>query len=295
MNLLNTLSIIVPVGEKYLINSKISTWQKYFEKNLYSIEIEMLIIYNGDREYHEKQGEAYLCGSIEIREFFISEGNPGSARNFGLDNAKGNWIIFWDCDDLPVLDPIIEFIQSQSVLNYDAVMFSYQVVDSQTNTICESRFATTKSLERNLCNPGLWRILLRKETISNKRFPPLKVGEDQIFLLNLEIEKIRLKYSDKISYSYFVRNVNQLTSQQDTGRNLGFTLDYVLSNFYKIEANNRIKILVILNLLVTFVKRSSAKEATLGIIGFVRNYPDVMFRLFKHLNLIFLIMDEKLK
>lgn len=277
------------------MNSKISDWQKYFEKNLYSMRIEMLIIYNGDREYLEKQKETYLCGSIEIREFYISEANPGSARNFGLDNAKGNWVIFWDCDDLPVLEPIVEIIQSQSVSNYDAVMFSYQVVDSETNTIFESRFATNKSLERNMCNPGLWRILLRKKTISDNRFPPLIIGEDQIFLLKLEIEKIRIKFSEKIAYNYFVRNINQLTSQDDTGINIGITLDHLLSNFYKISANNKIKNLVILNLLVTYVKRSSVKEATFGIIGFVRNYPDVMFRLFKHLNLFFLILDEKIK
>ena len=89
------VSIIVPVynGEKYLarcIESLISQTYK---------DIEIIVIDDGSKDDSYKIAQGYA--EKDQRIILLTKENSGvsDARNIGLDKAKGEYIVFTDCDD----------------------------------------------------------------------------------------------------------------------------------------------------------------------------------------------------
>lgn len=89
------ISVIVPVYnvEKYLprcIDSIIDQTFKNFE---------LLLIDDGSKDKSGEICDEYAKRDNRIKVFHKENGGVSSARNVGLDSAKGEWIIFCDSDD----------------------------------------------------------------------------------------------------------------------------------------------------------------------------------------------------
>ena len=97
MNDKNTLniSVVIPIfnADKYLhrcINSVLS--QSY-------TDFELLLIDDGSTDKSGKICDEYAREDDRVRVFHKENGGVSSARNLGLDNAKGEWVSFVDADD----------------------------------------------------------------------------------------------------------------------------------------------------------------------------------------------------
>ena len=94
------ISVIVPTfkPQAYLWECLNSLVAQTFAKD----DFEVLLVLNGCLEPYKSERESYLAKNkdkINIR--FISTETPGvsNARNIALDNAKGEYIAFFDDDD----------------------------------------------------------------------------------------------------------------------------------------------------------------------------------------------------
>lgn len=89
------VSIIVPMYnvEKYLDRCLTSI------KNQNYHNIEVLLINDGSNDGTEKIAKQYAESDNRFVYFFQSNGGLGSARNAGLDRAKGDFVAFVDADD----------------------------------------------------------------------------------------------------------------------------------------------------------------------------------------------------
>lgn len=89
------ISIIVPI---YNV-------EKYLHQCLDSIlaqrntDFELLLIDDGSLDKSGQICEEYALEDSRIRVFHKDNGGVSSARNFGLENAKGEWVTFIDSDD----------------------------------------------------------------------------------------------------------------------------------------------------------------------------------------------------
>ena len=90
------ISIIVPVYnvEKYLSRCIESILSQSFT------DFELLLIDDGSRDSSGAICDEYASKDARIRVFHKENGGVSSARNLGLDNARGEYVVFIDADDI---------------------------------------------------------------------------------------------------------------------------------------------------------------------------------------------------
>ena len=93
------VSVIIPVYNSgpYLSRCIDSVLEQSFS------DFELLLIDDGSTDGSDKLCDAYAEKDCRIHVFHKKNGGASSARNVGLDNAKGEWVTFIDSDDY-VLD-----------------------------------------------------------------------------------------------------------------------------------------------------------------------------------------------
>ena len=136
-------------------------------------------------------------------------GSPGSARNAGLAFAQGQWIAFWDSDDLPNVVEIMTCINRASP-EVEVIIGDFEIIrDSESKA---------KQHHQNLnlvaLNPGLWRMVLRSQITRETLFEEFLMGEDQLFVASLNLSSRKILFSRSIFYKYFKGSPHQLTSSR---------------------------------------------------------------------------------
>ena len=146
---------------------------------------------------------------LRIKIFTEKLNSPGLARNIGIERASGEFISFWDSDDLPKVDAVMSDL-STTEKNIDVLIGQFESVESARPGV--GRFKSDDSQLIDLAlNPGLWRMAFRAEKLLGIRFSKYKMGEDQDFLASVITTTDRLKFSNRIWYTYFTNNSGQLT------------------------------------------------------------------------------------
>ena len=111
-------SIIIPC-----FNSE-ATIRRAIDSALAQSEAEVIVVDDGSTDHTLK----IACSYASVRAFNrVTNQGPGVARNIGLDNAQGNWVIFLDADDMlfpGALKRLDEFIASHPV-DLDLIGFNW--------------------------------------------------------------------------------------------------------------------------------------------------------------------------
>ena len=95
-------------------------------------DIEIIVVDdNSDEEIISKSDFPGLERS-DCKVIFTKEGKgAGYARNVGLDNANGKWILFADADDYFVDDFLI-ILDKYSILEFDTIYFKLKSINITT-------------------------------------------------------------------------------------------------------------------------------------------------------------------
>ena len=143
-----------------------------------------------------------------VKKFEVELESPGLARNFGLNHATGEFITFWDADDLANCGNISKALEARSSKS-KAIIGSFLKRDVLQNSL--KRYPPKKGFWpiQLVWNPGFWRILYRRECLSGASFGTSMMGEDQIFLAKFGIWTKSVEIVNTDFYSYFVGDPNQ--------------------------------------------------------------------------------------
>ena len=184
-----TVSVIVPVYkvEKYLPECIDSILAQTFT------DFELILVDDGSPDNSGKICDDYATRDSRIRVFHKENGGVSSARNLGLDNARGEWIAFVDGDDWVgerYLEHLLEAIEGFSCF----VVSGWQRWKGGVRTASYLRFSDEHvSRSDALWKKGLYaygypfskiycRALIQQ---NNLRFDTaLSMLEDAIFMLN---------------------------------------------------------------------------------------------------------------
>lgn len=158
----------------------------------------------------------YAKQDIRIRVIHKSNGGVGSARNRGLDEAKGDWVTFVDADDiLPnnALDTYLSIIDKTGVDIVDGSTMTIDINGENTNRIIHASEITIvdnvqqqKELLNYLIPCCLWGKLYKKTVIGNRHFLNLSTAEDLLFMIDVLFSECKIARVPDITYKYRIVN-----------------------------------------------------------------------------------------
>ena len=209
------ISIIMPVynAEQFLGRSIDSIMEQNVE------DIELILVDDGSKDMSGEICDEYACENSCIRVFHKENGGVSSARNLGLDNAKGEWIMFVDSDDI-LLPEALKNVQNAIRNGYaELYIFDYQVNGKPVanpfgSFVTKSDFISSILTYKIQTSP--WAKVYRKSKISKLRFlPGLKIGEDLLF--NFEYimqfdDGVKIDHISHEIYSYTIGNKSAMNS-----------------------------------------------------------------------------------
>lgn len=215
MNLSDLISVIVPVYnmELYLERCLDSICGNTYEK------LEIICVNDGSTDSSLKILQQYA--ERDDRIFIIDQLNGGisSARNAGLNIAKGEFIAFVDSDDW-VHKNFFEFqLRAIKDNNADLAVCDYIRTDDELIfSIEEPQYCVQEiSIKEKMCDNRtknyVWNTLFRKEVIGSLRFNERSKIEDSLFNLQIIIanSNLRIVKVETILYAYFIREGSLVT------------------------------------------------------------------------------------
>lgn len=209
------LSIIMPVfnASKFLNKSLKSILNQTFN------DYELICVNDGSTDNSLKILESFAEDHDFLRVFSITNSGSGKARNYGMKEAKGEYLAFLDADDIFLDSHALERMIASAVKNdadmvganlkrikqdytleedydFENTLFAYFDKD---DVIKASEYGIPWAFYKNIYKKSF-------VTENNISFPDLKRGQDPVFLANVltRIERIYTVAVDLYGYNHSV-------------------------------------------------------------------------------------------
>ncbi len=238
------ISVIIPVYnvEAYLEKCVRSVLAQTFS------DIEVICVDNNSTDGSLAVLNRLAAADARVRVFEVENLGPGHSRNKGLDEARGQYILFVDSDDFvapELCEVLLKHLQAE---NLDVACCEFYEYDNQTHKAvpCSHRFELTCKYDINLAagdtridlvnyafaSPFVWGKLYKRELIEKQhiRFP-LGAVEDVPFLVSCLVQAQHIKRFAAYLYYYRTGRPGSIS-----GRAERMVLDGV-KNFKVLEQN----------------------------------------------------------
>lgn len=205
------ISVIVPVynTEKWLRRCIDSILGQTFA------DFELLLIDDGSTDGSGAICDEYAEADQRVRVFHKPNGGVSSARNLGLDNAKGKWITFADADDWIDVDYFDKVMAADCCNIADTIVSNFKNVHKGGTDIYKYNHKgedLVRSIRKLLITMGgtcVWAKFFRKELIRkhNIIFPMgIRYCEDFRFCTEAYLYSSNIGYVNSCDgYNYFER------------------------------------------------------------------------------------------
>ena len=210
---------------KYSVIIPVYNVEKYINRCLKSIlsqrynDLEIILIDNGSTDRSGSICDIYANEGANISVYHIENHGVGSARNFGLSKARGEFIYFVDSDDYLVGNLFAEF-EDKLTPDLDLLVFSYynsfeqeMTEKNRTKKILPyngsyDKYDFSKIFKDLFLSDMLytvWNKLYRREFLleNNLSFEQYELGEDVRFNLNA-YRNVNKVYLSQDSYYVYV-------------------------------------------------------------------------------------------
>ena len=248
-----TISVIIPV---YNVEA-------YVEKCVRSVlaqtfgDLEVLCVDNGSTDQSVAVLNRLATEDNRVRVFSVENLGPGHSRNKGLDEARGQYILFVDSDDFVAPDLcafLYEKIQDEQLDIAACEYYLYHNASGASEKVSH-RFELRCKYDLSaaagdtaadfadfaFASPFVWGKLYRREIIENRQIRfPLGAVEDAPFSVSCLVQCKRVKRFEKYLYYYRVGREGSISGKGermllDGIRNFG-VLEHNLKSYGVFEA-----------------------------------------------------------
>lgn len=209
------ISIIVPVynAEQFLSRCIDSIILQTFSN------FELLLIDDGSVDKSGQICDEYAKKDTRISVFHKENGGVSSARNMGLDNAKGDWVAFIDSDDY-IDTEYIQNMYNHIVCEKQLILSGYRSKIKSCNfdeiTLKGSDFVKYLINKKTILYSQPWAKLYNLNVIKKEGiYFPLNIhlGEDAIFNLRYYYVIDVVTFTSDMDYCYEVVNESSLVKR----------------------------------------------------------------------------------
>lgn len=210
-------SIIVPAFNcsDYIVNCIDSLINQ-----LTNYSYEIIIIDDGSTDNTQKIIAQHYSNIKNVRYFYINNSGVAAARNYGIRNSIGKYIINVDADDVVSTNYINMLIRESELNNCDLVSSGYEIIYEKTGIQVKNEFKDDVFFEDSLkeClkiygSDGLLNVAVskcfRKAIIDKYNLiynVNLKSGEDLVFNIGYLSHSKRVKFLKGSPYKYIRRD-----------------------------------------------------------------------------------------
>ena len=201
---------------------------KYFRRGINSVlsqtfgDFELILVDDGSSDATPALCDEYAARDPRIRVIHQQNVGVGETRNRGMDLARGNYILFFDIDDILRPEALARLNEYLSENNPQLLIFSYREINPELGTedvFKFSRLDISSNSELKTVyvdelsglgfnNGFVWnKVYERDFLISNSlRSPNLRIQQDEVF--NVEVLKRvdRILVISDVLYDYYVYN-----------------------------------------------------------------------------------------
>ena len=186
-------------------------------------DFELLLIDDGSTDGSAKICDAYAEKDSRIRVLHKENGGVSSARNLGLNEAKGEWVVFVDSDDWISDNCIKVLTEPLRKKEFDIVVGDYRIIGefpyNLELSLPEGAYHET-GITHTFCNGGIyimsWNKLYRKEFLLKNQlaFEEGKVHEDEILAFEISCLEKSFYVVKSVTYYYRIRE-NSIATIKD--------------------------------------------------------------------------------
>ena len=206
-----SISIILPIynAEKYIPKCLDGLLSQTFN------DIEVICINDGSKDGSLQILNDYAKQDNRIRVITQDNSGPARARNTGLENAKGDYIMFCDSDDW--FEPDMCEIMLKNIKDTDIVCCNANVIDEEENlnriddsSYYQNAYHDILKLSNNIiCKTNfiLWNKIFKKAIIDEYKisFPDGRENDDDCFILQYMSVANNINFIENKLYNYLRR------------------------------------------------------------------------------------------
>lgn len=210
------VSVIIPI---YNVEQHINKGIANFLRQTYQ-EFELLLVDDGSTDDSLKLCKGWETKDNRIHVYHKDNGGAGSARNLGIEKAQGEYIYFFDIDDLADDDLLDYCTKTMDETGADMMVFSYRNEDVATGQkyeiLMDDIIVRSNAELRDIyvdqfvlkMNGFPWNKMYRKSFLNMYyfRFEDLLIQQDEVFNLSIYPHVSKAVISSKVFYTYFIYN-----------------------------------------------------------------------------------------
>lgn len=217
------VSVIIPVYnvEAYvgecldsLLNQTYGNWQA-------------IVIDDGSTDTSLEVCNKYAANDSRIKVISTTNGGSACARNHGLDNAEGKYVMMVDADDTIPKDAMFTSVCRIEELKADILATNCMTTTASGRTVIGTRqpegihssYETLELIHSANMIAGIWSKIYRRDVIAKQRFnPKLRMAQDIFFNTELLLRNpdITVAVTNDITYCYRYRSDSVSHSNSNT-------------------------------------------------------------------------------
>lgn len=181
---MDLVSVIVPI---YNVQQFLNDCLNSISKQSYN-NIEVLLIDDGSTDLSGKIASDFSRNDKRFFYYKKSNGGLSSARNYGIELAKGDWLVFIDSDDLVsphFIEKLLNLVNKTKtdigICNYSRFSTHPSFPDEDDSAVREYSVIDKFSIYESIDTPLMmvaWNKIYRRSLFENIRYPSGMIHED---------------------------------------------------------------------------------------------------------------------